>query len=127
VAEKGPWIAIVDDDPAVLRALSRLLRTRAYTVKTYESGSAFLSALPDSLPQCLIVDFQMPQMSGLELQQYLLNKGLKVPAILITAHEDTAISPPVAQDIFIARLRKPVPDEVLFSAIDRATCNSVPP
>jgi hypothetical protein len=62
MAETPPWIAVVDDDPAVLRALSRLLRTRSFRVKTYGSGQEFLAALPDGLPECLIVDFQMPEM-----------------------------------------------------------------
>ena len=57
MAETSPWIAIVDDDPAVLRALSRLLRSRAFRVKTYGSGQEFLAALPDGLPECLIVGF----------------------------------------------------------------------
>ena len=74
MAETSPWIAIVDDDPAVLRALSRLLRSRAFRVKTYGSGQEFLAALPDGLPECLIVDFQMPAMNGLELQQHLIEQ-----------------------------------------------------
>src|SRR6185436_17213181 len=73
VAETSPWIAIVDDDPAVLRALSRLLRSRAFRVNTYGSGQEFLAALPDGLPECLIVDLQMPEMNGLELQQHLIS------------------------------------------------------
>ena len=124
VAETSPWIAIVDDDPAVLRALSRLLRSRALRVKTFESGQEFLAALPDSLPECLIVDFQMPEMNGLELQQHLVRNGIAIPAILITAHGDAAIYAPPAGEMFVASLRKPLQDDVLFSAIDRSTGSS---
>jgi len=124
VAETSPWIAIVDDDPAVLRALSRLLRSRALRVKTFESGQEFLAALPDSLPECLIVDFQMPEMNGLELQQHLVSNGIAIPTILITAHSDAAIFSPPASDTFVASLRKPLQDDVLFSAIDRAIGSS---
>jgi len=120
VAETSPWIAIVDDDPAVLRALSRLLRSRAFRVTTYGSGEEFLAALPNGLPECLIVDFQMPEMNGLELQQHLICNGITVPTILITAHPDAAILPQPAQDTCVARLRKPLHDEALFSAINRA-------
>jgi len=120
VAEKSPWIAIVDDDPAVLRALSRLLRSRAFLVTTYGSGQEFLAALPDGLPACLIVDFQMPEMNGLELYQHLVSTGLSIPAILITAHEDTAIHSAPSGDTLVARLRKPLQDDALFSAIDSA-------
>ena len=49
MAETSPWIAVVDDDPAVLRALSRLLRTRSFRVKTYGSGQEFLAVLPEGL------------------------------------------------------------------------------
>jgi len=120
VAEKSPWIAIVDDDPAVLRALSRLLRSRDYHVNTYGSGQEFLAALATGLPECLIVDFQMPAMNGLELQQHLIGNNMAIPTILITAHSDAAILSHPAGDTFVARLRKPLHDEALFSAIDRA-------
>ena len=120
MAETSPWIAVVDDDPAVLRALSRLLRSRSFRVKTYGSGQELLAALPESLPECLIVDFQMPEMNGLELQQHLISHGIAVPTILITAHGDAAIHSAPVKDTFLARLRKPLHDEALFSAIDRA-------
>ena len=124
MAETPPWIAVVDDDLAVLRALSRLLRTRSFRVKTYGSGQEFLAALPEGLPQCLIVDFQMPEMNGLELEQHLISNGIAIPTILITAHGDTAIHSPPDGDTFVARLRKPLHDEALFSAIERAIGNS---
>ena len=91
MAETSPWIAIVDDDPAVLRALSRLLRSHAFRAQTYGSGQEFLAALPDGLPDCLIVDLQMPEMNGLELQQHLVSNGIAIPTILITAHGDVAL------------------------------------
>src|SRR5215831_6067880 len=83
-----PWIAIVDDDSAVLKGLTRLLRTRALRAKTYGSAREFLAALPAGLPECLIVDLQMPEMSGLELHQHLTNQGVAIPTIIITAHDD---------------------------------------
>jgi FixJ family two-component response regulator len=91
MAEASPSIAIVDDDPAVLKALSRLLRSHAFRARTYESGQQFLAALPADLPDCLIVDLQMPAMNGLELQQHLVSNGIEIPTILITAHGDAAL------------------------------------
>jgi FixJ family two-component response regulator len=120
VAEKSPWIAIVDDDPAVLRALSRLLRSRDYRVSTYGSGQEFVAALPTGFPECLIVDLQMPGMSGLELHQHLISNDTAIPTILITAHADAAILSHPAGDTFVARLRKPLHDEALFTAINKA-------
>ena len=120
MAERSPCIAIVDDDPAVLRGLSRLLRSRTFRVTTYGSGQEFLAALPDDLPECLIVDFQMPQMNGMELHRHLISNGVSIPTILITAHADAAIHSAPAGDALVARLRKPLQDDTLFSAINRA-------
>ena len=58
--EIPPWIAVVDDDPGVLKALSRLLRSRVFNVRTFGSGEQFLATLPNGCPKCLIVDLQMP-------------------------------------------------------------------
>ena len=56
MGEAPPWIAVVDDDPAVLKALSRLLRYYAFRVHTYGSAQEFLDSLPDRVPKCVIVD-----------------------------------------------------------------------
>jgi FixJ family two-component response regulator len=124
VAETSPWIAVVDDDAAVLRALSRLLRSRDFRVETYGSGQEFLAALPDSLPGCLIVDYMMPEMNGLQVQQHLMSNGMLIPTILITAHGDCTVHSASGKDTFVARLRKPLQDDPLFSAIYRAIASS---
>lgn len=116
--DASPWIAVVDDDPAVLKALGRLLRSHAFHARTYGSGQDFLATLPGGLPECLIVDLQMPEMNGLELQQHLLRNGIKIPTILITAHGDAALRE--HESGLVARLRKPLQQEALFAAIDRA-------
>jgi len=67
----------------------------------------------------LIVDLQIPDMNGLELQQHLKRNDLAIPMILITAHGDAAILSQPAPDIFVARFGKPLHDEALFSAINR--------
>ena len=124
MAEASPWIAIVDDDPAVLKALSRLLRAHGFRAQTYASGEEFLGALPAGLPRCLIVDLQMPEMNGLELQQQLINNGIKIPTILITAHAEAVLPEPSNERTLVASLRKPLQEEVLFSAIERAIGSS---
>jgi FixJ family two-component response regulator len=88
MTEATPWIAVVDDDPAVLKALSRLLRSHAYQARTSGSGREFLAALPAERPECLIVDMQMSEMNGLELWQHLIRSGLPIPTIVITARGD---------------------------------------
>ena len=120
MAGVSPWIAIVDDDPSVLRALARLLRTRALQARTYVSASDFLSALPVGLPECLILDLQMPGMSGLELLQHLMRSGVRVPTIVITAHGDSEARERCETAGAVAFLRKPVQDTILFAAIEAA-------
>ncbi len=118
MADVSPSIAVVDDDPAVLRALSRLLRSRTFDVHTYGSGQEFLASLPDGLPKCLIVDLQMPLMTGQELQQHLVRNGFDIPTIMITAQSDARLlreSPD-----FVAILLKPLQESILFAAIERA-------
>jgi FixJ family two-component response regulator len=124
MAEASPWIAIVDDDPAVLKALSRLLRSRAFRTHTYRSGEEFLAALPAGLPLCLIVDLQMPEMNGMELQHHLISKGIRIPSILITAHADAVMPEASDERTFVANLRKPLQDEALFLAIEMAIGSS---
>ena len=118
MAEASPWIAIVDDDPAVLKALSRLLRSRSYRARTYGSGQELLAALPDELPDCLIVDLQMPEMNGLELQQHLASSGVAIPTILISAKGDVALGE--RESGLVASLRKPLQEQALFEAIGKA-------
>ena len=118
MAEVSPWIAVVDDDPAVLKALSRLLRSHAHNVHTYGSAQGFLAALPDGLPGCLIVDLQMPTMSGQELQEHLIRNGFNIPTIMITAHHDAALHQESLR--LVALLLKPLQDSILLDAIDRA-------
>jgi FixJ family two-component response regulator len=118
MTEAAPWIAIVDDDPAVLKALSRLLRTHSFHARTFVSGRELLAALPTGLPECLIVDLQMPEMNGLELQQHLVSNGITIPMILISAHDNVALSE--HKPGFVASLRKPLQEQALFEAIGKA-------
>jgi FixJ family two-component response regulator len=115
-----PWIAIVDDDPSVLKALTRLLRTRSFQARTYTSAQEFLAALPGGFPECLIVDLQMPEMSGLELHQHLTRRGIEIPTIIITAHHDSEVRQRCESAGTAAYLLKPLQDFALFAAIDKA-------
>jgi FixJ family two-component response regulator len=114
--EAVPRIAVVDDDPSVLKALKRLLHTRSFCVQTFESAQRFLAALPDSLPDCLIVDLQMPEMDGIELLQRLA--GMGVPMIVITAHSEVGVRERCESAGAVAFLLKPLQDTSLFAAID---------
>jgi len=116
----SPWIAIVDDDPSVLKALTRLLRARAFLARTYGSAREFLAALPDGLPSCLILDVQMPDMTGLELLHHLAHRHIQIPTIIITAHGDVGVRERCEAAGAVAFLVKPLQDTSLFAAIDAA-------
>jgi len=116
-------IAIVDDDPSVLKALARLLGTRSFVTKTYLSAPQFLASLPEELPDCLIVDLQMPEMTGLELQLNLARRGVQIPTIIITAYDEAGMRERCKSAGAIAYLAKPVNDTSLFDAINAARGN----
>ena len=116
----SPRIAIVDDDPSVLKALARLLSTRALIATTFQSGKKFLASLEDEVPDCLILDLQMPEMTGLELHQDLGRRGVQIPTIIITARNEAEMREQCASAGAIAFLPKPINDVSLFAAIELA-------
>jgi|SRR6516165_8832975 FixJ family two-component response regulator len=116
----APWIAVVDDDPSVLKALTRLLRIRSIGAKAYNSALKFLATLPGEAPDCLIVDLQMPGMSGLELHQYLIGRGIEIPTIIITAHDEGDARQRCQAAGIAGFLLKPIEDENLLAAIAKA-------
>ena len=116
-----PLIHVVDDDPAVVRALKRLLRSWGMQVRTFGSGGEFLSALKGSADtDCSVIDVQMPGMTGLEIQACLNDRGLDVPVIFMTAHETEGIEEQAMNAGAIGFLRKPFSDEALVGLIRRA-------
>jgi FixJ family two-component response regulator len=120
----APWIAIVDDDASVLNALARLLRTRGRVTRTFTSADAFLAALLDSPPECLIVDLQMPDMDGFELLRRIAFNKACIPTIVITAHSEPDARDRAASAGVYAFLAKPIQDTLLLAAIDDAIGDS---
>jgi FixJ family two-component response regulator len=90
-------------------------------VSTFQSGEQFLASLPEPLPDCLILDLQMPGMTGLEIQQDLARKGIRIPTIIITAHDEAVIRERCKSAGAVAYLAKPVPQTALFGAIEAAS------
>jgi FixJ family two-component response regulator len=121
----------VDDDPSVLKALARLLRTRAIDARTYESARDFLDSLPeeasDAWPECLILDLQMPDMNGLQLQRHLKQSGIRIPTIVITAHSEDNMRELCIMAGADAYLLKPLEDLSLIDAINDVRAKGVRP
>jgi FixJ family two-component response regulator len=84
-----PVISIIDDDASVREGTMDLLKSMGFIADAFESGSEFLNSTRLQNSSCLIVDVQMPGMTGLELHDYLVNSGRVIPTILITAFPNT--------------------------------------
>jgi FixJ family two-component response regulator len=117
-------VAVVDDDQSVRRALRRLLRSADLDTEAYGSGGEFLAALSDNVPDCLVLDLQMPDMNGLELHQYLSEKGIRLPVIVITGYDEPGMRARCMAAGVATYLRKPLEDEILLEAINNAITNA---
>ncbi len=113
-------VFIVDDDPAVLKGLSRLLRSAGFTVETFPSSQDFLDHYVPNTPGCLVLDVAMPGLNGLELQQALAAKGNPVPIIFLTGHGDIPMSVQAMKRGAADFLTKPVNDDNLLTAVHAA-------
>ena len=116
-----PLIHIVDDDPSVVIALRRLLHSWGMQVRTFASGEEFLSALsrPHEM-DCLVIDVQMPGMTGLEVLERMKRSGRNLPVIFITAYEEEGIEEKAMRAGAIGFLRKPLREEDLINLIAKA-------
>ncbi len=115
-----PKIAIVDDDPSVCRALTRLIRAAGMEAHGFTSAQAFQEAFRSALPDCLVLDVQMPDINGLQLQEQLAQQKRSVPIIFITAYDDAASRARAMEHGAADFLRKPFDDQSLLNAIDLA-------
>src|SRR5882672_34478 len=88
MARKQPQIAIIDDDESVRRAIRRLFVSSGLCEETFATGRDFLDSLPDSRPDCIVLDLQMPGLNGVEVLNALARAGLRVPAIIVTGHDE---------------------------------------
>jgi FixJ family two-component response regulator len=111
-------VVIVDDDPAVRNALTFSLRTEGIDVLTYESGAALLAAVPESIG-CLVLDYKLPGLNGLDLLAELRRRRIPAPAILITTHPTSAVRQRAAA-AHAALIEKPLLGEALFHEIHAA-------
>ena len=112
-------IALVDDDASVCSAVSRLLRSHDYTCKSYESAESALADPALAAADCLVLDVQLPGMSGFAFRDRLLRDGVQVPCLFITAHADTD-SPEWLRSVGPNPcVIKPFDESQLLSAIDK--------
>lgn len=115
-----PVIAIVDDDPSVRAGLSSLLRSAELRVETFTSAQEFLARSGPEAPSCLVLDLQLPGLSGLDLQKRMTEVGLEIPIVFLTGHGDIPASVQAMKAGAVEFLTKPFDDEKLLQAIQEA-------
>ncbi len=115
-----PAVFIVDDDVAVRDALKFLMRSVGHPVETFASALDFLDAYHDDRPGCLVLDIRMPGMSGLELQDKLVERRAIMPIIFITGHGDVPMAVEAMQAGAMDFIQKPFRDQDLLDRINQA-------
>ncbi len=115
-----PLIALVEDDPRVRIALERLLGLSGYAVECFACGEDFMASAPTREPDCLVLDLNLPGMSGLELQERLVAAARSLPTVVITGQDSSAGRARALAAGASAYLCKPIDREDLMHAIDHA-------
>ncbi len=111
-------VHLVDDDEAVRRSASMMLRTSGYLVKTYASGIELLANAKDLASGCILLDIRMPDMDGLEVQRTLKERGVLLPVAIITGHGDVNLAVQAMKAGAVDFIEKPFEKAVLISAIE---------
>jgi FixJ family two-component response regulator len=121
-----PVIGVLDDEPDMRKALSRLLTGRGYDVREYAGGEDLLLDAERQLLDCLLLDLHMPHYNGLKVLGALHFRRIKLPVIVITAHDSPETEFQVKSLGAVAYLKKPIGSSLLFPAI-KAAISTVPP
>ena len=116
----SPLIVIVDDDESIRDALTSLLRSVGWRAEGFASAEAFFQSGQVHTTACLLLDVQLPGISGLELQRQLRSSQVRIPIIFITAHGNEAMRAQALQAGALAFFAKPFSGTVLLEAIHTA-------
>jgi DNA-binding NtrC family response regulator len=118
--EENPFVFVVDDDRSIRDSLSNLIRSAGFNVQTFASAQAFLTSRRPDAPSCLVLDVQLPGLSGLDLQQELAKVHCQIPIIFITGHGDIPMTVRAMKAGAIEFLTKPCRDDDLLHAVEQA-------
>jgi len=113
-------VFIVDDDAGLRQAIHDLVESVGLRAQSFASGEDFLRAKHISRPSCLVLDVRLPQMNGLDFQRRLVETGVEIPVIFITAHGDIPMSVRALKSGAVEFLTKPFRDQDLLDAIHQA-------
>ena len=117
MTEQTPTVFIIDDDPSARKGLSRLIRVAGFKVQAFAAAQDFLTSPHYDGPGCIVLDVQMPGLSGLDLQAELKKAQCNMPIIFISAHGDVPMTVKALKDGALDFLTKPVDREQLLNAI----------
>ncbi len=120
VSVKNRFISIVDDDDAVRDSVGTLLEAHGFSVRCFASGAEFLQSNFQGRTACLLVDYHMPEMTGIDLLTELKRRGFSYPSILITGLTDATIERRADAAGVLEVLRKPTQHKAILNAIRHA-------
>jgi FixJ family two-component response regulator len=116
----GPVVFIIDDDADVRSSIQGLLKSAGIRSQSFERAEAFLEIKESDGPSCLVLDVSLPGVSGLELQQKLVDAGIRIPVIFLTGHGDIPMTVKALKSGAMEFLTKPFADRDLLNAIQQA-------
>ena len=125
MSENNNTVFILDDEPGMLKALTRLLKAEGFTVQAFTSAKAFLESYSPETLSCMVLDVAMPELNGLELQEHLTRSGLLLPIVFLTGHGDIPMSVQAIKAGAVDFLTKPVKDADLLRAVRAALQRAV--
>ena len=111
-------VHLVDDDEAIRRSASFMLKTSGYQVQAYASGVELLRQAKELAPGCILLDVRMPEMDGLQVQQELKERGVSFPVIVMTGHGDVTVAVQAMKSGAVDFIEKPFEKAALLSAIE---------
>ena len=117
MSDTGALVYVVDDDPSAREGVAGLIRSAGLMAKTFASGEEFLAAPRPKMPSCLVLDVNLPGVSGLDLQQELAKSDVQIPIIFLTGHGDIPMTVRAVKAGAANFLTKPFDDEELLNAI----------
>lgn len=115
-----PTVFIVDDDESVRCSLARLVKSAGMAAVSFASAQEFIQSYPCGAPGCLVLDVQMPEMSGLELQERMSRYHIDLPVIFLTGYSEVPVSVRAMKHGAADFLQKPVDEHVLIETISQA-------
>lgn len=121
MSHKGTLVCVVDDDASAREGIASLLRSAGLETRTFSSGEEFLAAPPPNGPCCLVLDVNLPGLSGLEVQDELAKAAVRMPIIFLTGHGDIPTTVRALKAGAVNFLTKPFDDEELLNAIEQSS------